>query len=84
MNKLAVVTSLTVMIFVSACTTTKDQASNKLNIDNDSDVLLSSSDASKSEKYVQVIDELISNGCNISTFELINRKNTLDMKVSCK
>ena len=84
MNKLAVVTSLTVMIFASACTTTKDQASNKLNIDNDSDVLLSSSDASKSEKYVQVIDELISNGCNISTFELINRKNTLDMKVSCK
>jgi hypothetical protein len=84
MNKLTVVTSLTVMIFASACTTTKDQASNKLNIDNDSDVLLSSSDASKSEKYVQVIDELISNGCNISTFELINRKNTLDMKVSCK
>ncbi len=84
MNKLAVVTSLTVMIFASACTTTKGQVNNKQNIDNDSDVLLSSSDASKSEKYVQVIDELISNGCNISTFELINRKNTLDMKVSCK
>ena len=84
MNKLAVVTSLTVMIFVSACATTKDQANNKLNIDNGSDVLLSSNDASKSEKYVQVIDELISNGCNISTFELISRKNTLDMKVSCK
>jgi hypothetical protein len=84
MNKLAVVTSLTVMIFASACATTKDQANNKLNIDNDSDVLSSSSDTSKSEKYVQVIDELISNGCNISTLELINRKNTLDMKVSCK
>jgi hypothetical protein len=84
MNKLAVVTSLTVMIFASACSTTKDQANNKLNIDNDSDVLLSNSDTSKSEKYVQVIDELISNGCNISTFELINRKNALDMKVSCK
>ena len=84
MNKLAVVTSLTVMIFVSACATTKDQSNNKLNINNDSDVLLSSNDASKSEKYVQVIDELISSGCNISTFELIDRKNTLDMKVSCK
>jgi hypothetical protein len=84
MNKLAVVTSLTVMIFASACATTKGQANKKLNIDNDSDVLLSSSDDSKSEKYVQVIDELISNGCNISTLELINRKNTLDMKVSCK
>ncbi len=84
MNKLAVVTSLTVMIFVSACTTTKDQSNSKLNKANDSDVLLSRSDASKSEKYVQVIDELISNGCNISTLELINRKNTLDMKVSCK
>jgi hypothetical protein len=47
MNKLAVVTSLTVMIFVSACTTTKDQANNKLNIENDSDVLLSSNDVSK-------------------------------------
>ena len=84
MNKLAVVTSLTVMILVSACATTKDQANNKQNIDNGSDVLLSSSDASKSEKYVQVLDELTSNGCNISTFELINRKNTFDMKISCK
>ena len=84
MNKLVVVTSLTVVIFTSACTTTKDQSNNKLSINNDSDVLLSSSDASKSEKYVQVIDELISNGCNISTFELVNRKNALDMKVSCK
>jgi hypothetical protein len=82
MNKLAVVTSLTVMIFASSCATNKDQANNKLN--NDPDVLSNSSDSSKSEKYVQVIDELISNGCNISTFELINRKNTLDMKVSCK
>jgi hypothetical protein len=82
MNKLAVVTSLTVMIFASSCATNKDQANNKLN--NDPDVLSNSSDSSKSEKYVQVVDELISNGCNISTFELINRKNTLDMKVSCK
>jgi hypothetical protein len=82
MNKLAVVTSLTVMIFASSCATNKDQANNKLN--NDSDVLSNSSDSSKPEKYVQVIDELISNGCNISTFELINRKNTLEMKVSCK
>jgi hypothetical protein len=84
MNKLVVVTSLTVMIFASSCATNKDQANNKLNIDNDSDVLSNSSDSSKPEKYVQVIDELISNGCNISTFELINRKNTLEMKVSCK
>ena len=84
MNKLAVVTSLTVMIFVSACATTKNQANNKPNVDNDPDVLLSSNNASKSEKYVQVIDELISNGCNISTFEMINRKNALDMKVTCK
>ena len=82
MNKLVVVTSLTVMIFASSCATNKDQANNKLN--NDSDVLSNSSDSSKPEKYVQVIDELISNGCNISTFELINRKNTLEMKVSCK
>jgi hypothetical protein len=82
MNKLAVVTSLTVMIFVSSCATTKDQVNNKPN--NEADVLSNSSDSSKPEKYVQVIDELISNGCNISTFELINRKNTLDMKVSCK
>jgi hypothetical protein len=82
MNKLAVVTSLTVMIFASSCATTKDQANNKPN--NEADVLSNSSDSSKPEKYVQVIDELISNGCNISTFELINRKNTLDMKVSCK
>lgn len=82
MNKLAVVTSLTVMIFASSCATTKDQANNKPN--NEADVLSNSSDSSKPEKYVQVIDELISNGCNISTLELIDRKNTLDMKVSCK
>jgi hypothetical protein len=84
MNKLAVVTSLTVIFFASACSTTKPRESNNPNTDNDPDALLKSSNTPKSEKYVQVIDELISNGYDISTFELVNRKNALDMKVSCK
>lgn len=36
------------------------------------------------EKYVLVLDELISNGCNVSSFELVERNKSLDMKISCK
>jgi len=36
------------------------------------------------EKYVQVLDELVSNGCDISIFEMVERSKALDMKVACK
>lgn len=36
------------------------------------------------ERYVQIIDELISSGCDISSFEMVEREKMLDVKVACK
>ncbi len=84
MKKPAKLVILTFLLLSSACATTKGPATDREKVDRNSDLVVSQNSAPASEQYVRVIDELIANGCNISTFEIVNRKKVLDMKVSCK
>jgi len=69
------------LTLLGACSVRK---SSDIAQDNKTEASTVYADKVSTEKYVQVLDELISNGCNISSFEMVERSKALDMKVSCK
>lgn len=72
------------LLLGSACSTlTGSSASQTSNI-NKSNASLNQKEQGLPAEYIQVLDELVANGCNISRFEMIERNKSLDMKIACK
>lgn len=72
---------LTFLSLVGACSVHRNSDMTQDNKTDTSTVQVSKAPA---EKYVLVLDELVSNGCDISIFEMVERSKALDMKVACK
>lgn len=72
------------LIFGSACSTLNGSAASKTCTINKSNTSLNQNEQDLPAEYIQVLDELVANGCNISRFEMIERNKSLDMKVACK
>lgn len=80
-------TLLLVLVYIalgSACSTFNGSASSPKSSVNESSISSNQHQPNLPEKYIQVLDELIANGCDISKFEIIERTKALDMKVACK
>ena len=80
-------TLLFVLAFIalgSACSTFNGSASSPKSTVNETSIPSSQPHPDLPKKYIQVLDELIANGCDISKFELSERAKALDMKVACK
>jgi len=72
------------MLLASGCSTIpRYTASNNQALD-DSDSRSTQHMETETANYVQIIDELISNGCDIKNFEMEERNKVLDMKIACK
>lgn len=72
------------MLLASGCSAIPGYtASNNQTLD-DTDYRSTQHIETETANYVQIIDELISNGCDIQKFELVERNKVLDMKIACK
>lgn len=79
--------SLFILVFIgtgSACSTFNGSGVPSNPTSQTSAITASQQSSELPEKYIQVLDELIANGCDISKFEIIERTKALDMKVACK
>lgn len=78
---------LFILVFIvtgSACSTFNGSAGSTKHTTKESSIAPNQQPPELPEKYIQVLDELIANGCDISKFEIIERTKALDMKVACK
>ena len=78
---------LSTMLFImlaSGCSTLNGSASANKKTPGDSIIDENKKVKVEPARYVQILDELISNGCDISMFEMAERNKVFDMKVACK